>query len=1008
MIKNFLVSIFLLSSSLNGTTLKAQSFSIEQVTGYPFISELTSNANQSKIALSINEKGKRNIFVGEGPDFSLKKITDYNKDEGQEITGVTISDDGKWIVYVRGADHGAFDESIPRNPSSMPVTPKIELYSIPFSGGKSILLSEGDYPVISPDNKQVLFIKNNQVWTVPVDGSKPAKMLFYAKGRNGSIEWSPDGTKLLFASSRGDHSFIGIFENEETPVQWIAPSFSRDQNPRWSPDGKKIVFVRRPGGGSAPDSLTARQHNPWSIWTADVATGKATEIWKAPETLAGSVPSSQGRFNLHWAANDRIVFLSYQDGWPHMYSISSSGGKTILLTPDTHNVEQIKLSPDKKWLLFATNSGPDKGDLDRRHIAKVPVDEAKIEMLTSGTGIETTPVFVNNGAEIICLSATPQRPTLPAVLPFTTGNMTVLANKLIPDNFPVSQLVVPTSVQFKAADGKTVYGQLFEPNGGSSKKPAVLFVHGGPQRQMLTGWPAMDYYANTYALNQYLVSKGFVVLSVNYRLGIGYGYEFQNPKRSGKYGASEYQDIKAAGEWLASQSNVDRKRIGIYGGSYGGFLTALALAKDSKLFAAGVDVHGMHNFMDDAPERRGGQAPDIDLAEKLMRESSPVTYLKTWTSPVLIIQGDDDGNVPFHESVDLATRFEKKGFPFESLVIPDETHHWLKYSNMVKVDSAIADFLERKLGVKEGHSSITGKIICIDPGHGGTASTDSYRAGPTGEREEWINLRVAQLLKKKLENSGATVIMTRTDDQFVPLNERAKIAVDNKADAFISIHHNATADSSVNFPIIYFHGAASENLAGVALGKQVAASFKKYFYQKKTPESLVSDYCIFPSAGAGVLRNTYGIPGILAEASFFTNPTEETRLKQENYNEKEANSYLNALASFFEKPVPVIKSKQIPKAIAPFKVFEEADRMNPIALEWRNDFINGEKLMKSSDTNDLRKACDLFTRSAKSFPDSYLAQKAHFHRAELLKKLNKSLDAAMENKRAQEFYVNLN
>jgi TolA-binding protein len=170
----------------------------------------------------------------------------------------------------------------------------------------------------------------------------------------------------------------------------------------------------------------------------------------------------------------------------------------------------------------------------------------------------------------------------------------------------------------------------------------------------------------------------------------------------------------------------------------------------------------------------------------------------------------------------------------------------------------------------------------------------------------------------------------------------------------------------------------------------------------------VSDYCIFPSAGAGVLRNTYGIPGILAEASFFTNPTEETRLKQENYNEKEAKSYLNALASFFEKPVPVIKPKQIPKAITPFKVFEEADRMNPIALEWRNDFINAEKLMKSNDTNDLRKAYDLFTRSAKSFPDSYLAQKAHFHRAELLKKLNKSSDAAMENKRAQEFYINLN
>jgi dipeptidyl aminopeptidase/acylaminoacyl peptidase len=988
--------------------INAQSFSLEQVTGYPFISELTSEPQSAKIALSINEKGRRNIYVGEGPGFELKKLTHYDLDEGQELTSVTISGNGKWVVYVRGADHGAFDESIPRNPSSAPVAPKIQLYSVPFAGGDEVLLAEGDYPVINPNNKEVTFIKSNQVWTVPIDGSKPAKMLFYAKGRNGSIEWSPDGKKLLFASSRGDHSFIGIFENEETPIQWIAPSFSRDQSPKWSPDGKSVVFVRRPGGGGAPDSLTAPHLNPWSIWTADVATGKANEIWKSPETLAGSVPSSQGRFNLNWAGKDRIIFLSYQDGWPHLYSISSRGGEAILLTPDVRNIEQVKLSPDKNWLVFATNSGADKGDIDRRHIAKVPVDEAKIEMLTTGTGIESTPVFVNDGSEVVFLSATAQRPTLPAKVPFSGGKMEVFANELIPDNFPTSELVIPKSVQFKAADGKNVYGQLFEPKDGPSKKPAILFVHGGPQRQMLSGWHYMDYYANTYALNQYLVSKGFVVLSVNYRLGIGYGYEFQNPGHSEMYGASEYKDIKAAGEWLAAQPNVDRKRIGIYGGSYGGFLTALALGRDSKLFAAGVDIHGMHNFMDNIPDEKGEKAPDTELAKKLIWESSPVAYLDSWTSPVLIIQGDDDGNVPFHESVDLATRFTAKKFPFESLVIPDETHHWLKYSNMVKVDSAIADFLERKLGVKEDHSSITGKIICIDPGHGGTASTDSYRTGPTGEREEWINLRVAQLLKKKLEDRGATVIMTRTDDQFVPLNERAKIAVDNKADAFISIHHNATADSSVNFPIIYFHGAASENLAGVALGKQVAASFKKYFYQKKTPESLVSDYCIFPSAGAGVLRNTYGIPGILAEASFFTNPTEETRLKQENYNEKEAEAYLHALESFFQNPAPVIKPKQIPQTITPFKVFEEADRMNPIALEWRNDFINGEKLMKSSDTNDLRKAVDLFTRSVKSFPDSYLARKAHIYRAELLKKLNKSEDAAMENKRAQEFYINLN
>src|SRR5213075_2269763 len=119
---------------------------------------------------------------------------------------------------------------------------------------------------------------------------------------------------------------------------------------------------------------------------------------------------------------------------------------------------------------------------------------------------------------------------------------------------------------------------------------AVKKVRGRPARQMLLRWHYFYYYRNAYALNQYLASRGFVVLSVNYRLGIGYGFDFHRPADAGALGASEYLDVKAAGEWLRTQPQVDSKRIGIYGGSYGGFLTALALGRNSDLFAAGVDI----------------------------------------------------------------------------------------------------------------------------------------------------------------------------------------------------------------------------------------------------------------------------------------------------------------------------------------------------------------------------------------------------------------------------------
>jgi len=304
-------------------------------------------------------------------------------------------------------------------------------------------------------------------------------------------------------------------------------------------------------------------------------------------------------------------------------------------------------------------------------------------------------------------------------------------------------------------------------------------------------------------------------------------------------------------------------------------------------------------------------------------------------------------------------------------------------------------------------SVLAGKIICIDPGHGGTALTDHYRVGPTGEREEWIDLRVGLLLREMLGKKGAKVIMTRTGDVQVPLSERAALAVNNKADLFVSIHHNATADSSVNFPIIYFDGAASENGAGVAFGKALANAFRKHLYREKTVVSLVSDFSIFPGGGAAVLRGSYGIPGVLAEASFFTNPSEESRLKQERHNINEAMAYLVAMEEFFKHPIPTIKERKIAAALPPFPVFQEAERMSPIAREWLNDYTKALQLQKGKDTASFNQAYLLFTRSVKSFPDSYVAGKCHLHRAELLKKLNRREEAAIEEVRVKEFYINM-
>jgi dipeptidyl aminopeptidase/acylaminoacyl peptidase len=210
----------------------------------------------------------------------------------------------------------------------------------------------------------------------------------------------------------------------------------------------------------------------------------------------------------------------------------------------------------------------------------------------------------------------------------------------------------------------------------------------------------MDYYTHAYAMNQYLASRGFVVLSVNYRLGIGYGRAFQHPPKAGVAGDAEYQDVLAGARFLQTLADVDPARLGIWGGSYGGLLTAEALAHNSDIFKAGVDLHGVHDWslypgFSGRPARY--EQADHDEALKSAFDSSPEAALKGWTSPVLLIHGDDDRNVPFDQTVDLARRLSAQGTPFQELILPNEIHGFLRYDSWLKADTATVQFLESHL-----------------------------------------------------------------------------------------------------------------------------------------------------------------------------------------------------------------------------------------------------------------------------------------------------------------------
>jgi dipeptidyl aminopeptidase/acylaminoacyl peptidase len=673
----------------------------------PFPTQLAAAAKAERIAWAFNDMGRRNIWVAEGPAFSARQLTRYDRDDGQELTGVSLSPGGEWVVYVRGGDHGSnWDDEVPVNVESMAAPPKVGLWSVPFGGGEPKQLGEGDAPAISPRGDEVAFVKDRQIWVVPIDASQPARRVVAARGNSGDPQWSPDGKRIAFVSGRGDHAFVGIYTDESTPVTWVAPSTSRDASPRWSPDGARVAFVRRPGSGGAPEKILEARHVPWAIWIADARTGEARQLWKAPETLRGSLPTTHGGTNLHWAAGGRITYLSYADGWPHLYSIPETGGTPLLLTPGEFMAEHVTLSPDRTHLVFAGNTGPAADDLHRRHVVRVPVDRATPQVLTPGTGVEWSPVAIAGGARVAFIGGGAQRPPLPAVIASSGGETTLVAQDRVPGSFPMKDLVTPRAVRYTSSDGVVVHAQLFEAAGGAATKPAIVYVHGGPPRQMLLGWHYSDYYSRAYAMNQYLASRGNLVLSINYRLGIGYGYEFHRPRAAGAQGASEYLDVKAAAENLRTLPGVDPARIGIYGGSYGGFLTALALGRNSDLFAAGVDIHGVHDFTSAASGAGTAlqaalglpgtlQPADREAAIDIAWRSSPVSSVATWRSPVLLVHGDDDRNVRFSQTVDLVQRLTAAKVPFEELVIPDDTHHWMRHANALRVHEAAAAFFDR-------------------------------------------------------------------------------------------------------------------------------------------------------------------------------------------------------------------------------------------------------------------------------------------------------------------------
>jgi dipeptidyl aminopeptidase/acylaminoacyl peptidase len=712
--------------------------------GYP--TEVVSAKKVDRIAWTAYEHGRRNVYTAGAPQFQAMRLTSVTKDDGVELSDLSISDDGAVVVFVRGTQPNR--EGWVANPTANPAGAERTIWAARTAGGAEWKLGEGTTPVLSPDGRTVAYAKDGQVYRYQVrlkadptinktavgsgfSRTSSSTPWIKAWGNNGNLKWSPDGTKLAFVSNRVDHSLIGVYDVRTRGVKFLSPSVDHDTSPTWSPDSKRVAFIRRPGtpfgqqahqgqggignpdgpafnplnalrsgrggtgqgrGGRGRGDVEPSSDNRPGLMDASFTGGYMLSFWVA-EAATGEgkefLHNQKGDkdFNaintIQWAGADRVVFEAEPQEWARWYSVSVSNSLPApsTLTPGEGAVEQSALSSDGKLLFYATNAG----DIERRHVWKVPTVGGSAEQLTKGATIETYPAALASGQQLAVLGGDAKRPFGIGLVPVAGGAASYIYPPLA--GFPLDAEVVPQLVLTKAADGMEIHNQLFLPKDlkPGEKRPAIVFVHGGPVRQMLLGYHYMHFYHIAYAVNQWLASRGYIVMSVNYRSGIGYGKSFRTAPNTGGRGNAEYQDVLAGGKYLQSRADVDANRVGIWGLSYGGVLTAQALARNSDLFKVGVDLAGVHLW---------GNSID---PENVAYRASAISAIDTWKSPVLLMHGDDDRNVQFSQTTGLVQLLRAHNVYHELIVFTDDTHEPLTHQRYIYAFNRLEEFIGRFL-----------------------------------------------------------------------------------------------------------------------------------------------------------------------------------------------------------------------------------------------------------------------------------------------------------------------
>jgi dipeptidyl aminopeptidase/acylaminoacyl peptidase len=658
---------------------------VTDVADVPYVSELVSAPSGDRLAWVVNHRGRRNVWLASAPDYGPRPVTAFDRDDGQVISALTFSRDGSRLAFVRGGPENK-GEAHP-NAASDPRGTSRDVWTVATAAGGAVRIGAGASPTLSPDGAEVAFVHEDtndvrNVWIAPAGGGT-TRPIVQLQGNESELAWSPDGARIAFASDRGTYNLVGVYHRASESVTWMGPAAATSYDLEWSEDGTRLAFVRFPARQKPEPRVLEGvwfDRSPVSTIIADVATGDVHAVEATPDPFGGYTQWGQDR-PVAWAG-DRVVFASERDGWIRIYAApAAGGGAAIALSPPGCESEIGDVARGGEVVFFTANCG----DAERRHLWKAPVAGGPAVALTSGASLQWQPVVLDGGRTVAVIDAGATTPPWPALVSVDGGEPRRLGGAPALE----TTLVEPELVRIPLPGTDVVLtGQLFRPRGAAPARQAILYVHGGPVRQMLSGWHPMEFYHHSYVLAQRLAASGRIVLQLNYRLGTGYGRAFRLPAGAGPYGAAELADVLAARDYLAGLDGIEQ--VALWGASYGGFLTGLALGTASDRFAGGVSVCGVSSW-----SNRTSPHPDD---APLIAKWAPINNVDAWTAPVLLIHGDDDRNVTVQDSIDLAERLKARGrAEVELVLVPDEDHFFLRAASWELLTRRSIEFYDRLL-----------------------------------------------------------------------------------------------------------------------------------------------------------------------------------------------------------------------------------------------------------------------------------------------------------------------